>query len=302
MSLPLQQFFLFTAVYILLSWGLYLPYKLGQLSFSPAYCMAAGAYVTAYAANNWHWHFLLTLVAAVLLGALLAFLPALGLRRAPGFATAIASIALIIIVQTTIRNWRAIGGAAGIFGIPRVPYLLAATAVLVVIVGVLIHRVDHSRVGRATEALTVDRDVAASLGVSMSAVSLSMQAAAGALGGLAGMVYAYTVGSVFPAAFGLSVLMMMAAPMFVGGSATLWGVVVVTPVLWGLPLVLPSRISDWRDIVVGGLLIVVLLVRPEGLISRRTVSGVGAALRRVVSAKGGGSRTGSDGVERGGES
>ena len=289
MPLPVEHFLLFCAIFILLGWGVYLPYRAGQLTLAPAYCMAAGAYVTAYGSREWGWPFPLAVAAAMVVGALFAFVPALGLRKAPGFTTAIASIALITILQTFIRNLTILGGAAGFFGIPRVRFLLPATYVLLLLVGVLVHRLDTSRLGRAAEALMVDRDVAASVGVDIARVTVLMQTCAGALGGLAGVIYAFTVGSVFPAAFGFSLLIFMVAPLFVGGTYTMWGVVVLVPLLWGLPLLLPSSISAWRDVLVGGILVAALLVRPDGLIGKETLRAwVGATWKRPRGAEEGG--------------
>ncbi len=292
MPLPVEHFLLFTAIFILLGWGVYLPYRAGQLTLAPAYCMAAGAYVAAYGSREWGWPFPLAVVAAMAVGAFFAFVPALGLRRAPGFTTAIASIALITIFQTVIDNLTFLGGAAGFFGIRRVRFLLPATYVLLLLVGVFVHRLDTSRTGRAAEALLVDRDVAASMGVDIGRVTVLMHTCAGALGGLAGVIYAFTVGSVFPAAFGFSLLIFMVAPLFVGGTYTMWGVVVLVPVLWGLPLLLPSPITAWKDILVGGILVVALLVRPDGLIGKATARAlIGARWKTSRSIEEGGSST-----------
>jgi branched-chain amino acid transport system permease protein len=271
MSLSQQQYLLFTAIYILLGWGIYLPFKIGQLTWAPIYAMAVGAYVAAYASTKWHWAFAATLVVGMVLGGLLVFLPSLGLRRAPTFATVVASLAIIIVVQVAIRNWKAVGGPAGLYGIPRLSYLVPVVYVLLLAIGVLIHRLDHSRLGRAADGLLVNPDVAASLGVNMSPMSLSLQTIAGILGGFAGVIYAYAVGSVFPDAFGANLVVLAAAPLFVGGTSTLWGVVIMAPILWGVPLILPSKISGWKDIFIGFILIVVLLIRPEGLITRSTL-------------------------------
>ena len=274
MSLAYQQFFLFCVIYILLGWGLYLPYKAGQFTWAAAFCMSGGAYFAAYASTAWHWPFLVCMLASMVVGAVLALIPALGLRTAPTFATVVASLAVIFILQSTYRNWRAVGGAAGIFGIPRPSALLPVAFVLLVVIGVIINRLDHSRLGRAANALFVNRDVAGSLGVGMGSVSVAFQTAAGVLGAPAGGLYAFGVGSVFPDAFGANLLVIGCAPLFVGGTSTLWGVVIMVPILWGVPLAVPGYIAQWKDIIIGVVLIAVLLVRPEGLITRATLRAI----------------------------
>ena len=58
---------------------------------------------------------------------------------------------------------------------------------------------------------------------------------------------------------------------FVGGYATMWGSVVLAPILFGIPLLFPSAIQSWRIVIYGGLLILVLVLKPEGFITRRFV-------------------------------
>jgi branched-chain amino acid transport system permease protein len=280
MSLAYQQFFLFCVIYILLGWGLYLPYKAGQFTWAAAFCMSGGGYFAAYASTVWHWPFGVCMLASMIVGAVLAFIPALGLRTAPTFATVVASLAVIFILQSTYRNWRAVGGAAGMFGIPRPHALLPVAFALLVVIGVIINRLDRSRLGRAADALFVNRDVAGSLGVSMGATSVAFQSAAGAIGALAGGLYAFGVGTVFPDAFGANLLVIGCAPLFVGGTSTLWGVVLMVPILWGVPLAVPGYIAQWKDIIIGVVLIAVLLVRPEGLITRATLRAVEGSFDR----------------------
>jgi branched-chain amino acid transport system permease protein len=275
-----NQFLLFCLIYILLGWGLYLPYKAGQFTWSAAYCMSAGGYFAAYSSTAWDWPLPLVLVVTLVIGAVLAFIPALGLRKAPTFATVVATLAVLFILQSTWRNWGAMGGAAGIFQVPRPGYVLWLGFVLVFFIGALIFRLDRSRVGRAAEALLVNRDVAASLGVSLGGMSVALQTAAGVLGGLAGLLFAYGVGSVFPEAFGSNLVVIACAPLFVGGTSTLWGVVFIAPILWGIPLAVPGSVSGYKDFIIGGILIGVLLLRPEGLITRSTLRRISRFMRR----------------------
>ena len=271
MPLAIVYFLEFTAILILLGWALYLPYRSGQLYLAPIYCMATGAYFAAYAARDLHWPFGLAIVGALVIGAFFAFLPALGLKRAPGFTVAIVSIALIFIMQTVIMNLAFLGGETGFFGIPSVEHLLPVTYALLVIVGIFVHRIDNSRVGRAAEAVLYDPDVAAALGVNISRINILLQVIAGAMGGLAGAIYAFAIGSIFPAAFGLSLLLYVFATVFVGGPLTMWGVVVFAPILWGLPLIIPTAMAEWRDIMYGALLILIIILRPEGVITKAMV-------------------------------
>lgn len=272
MSVAVENYLIFSAVYLLLCWAIYLPYRCGQIYLAPVYCMAVGAYFAAYSAREWSWPFAFSVAGAVLSGAFSALIPALGLRKAEGYTVAIVSMGLIFIINTIILNLDFVGGSAGFFDIPWNEHLLPITMALLVLVGVLIHRIDGSYIGRAAETLYYSRDLGTALGVSISRISVLLQVIAGAISGLAGAIYAFQVGSVFPSAFGFSLLLSLCCYLFVGGTFTMWGVVVSVPLLWGMGIILPNEISKWRDLMFGVILVVTLILRPEGAITKETIS------------------------------
>lgn len=279
MTLTMSYFLQLTAIFILLGWGIYINYRNGQINMSPIYTMAIGAYFSAYATVEWSWPFGLALLVGAGLGAASSFIPALGLGRAPAFATAIATIGLIYITQTVIINMEILGRSHGYYGIPRVDNLLAMTWVILLVVGFLIYRLDHSRLGRAMEMIFVDPDVAATLGVNQYWLSVSLQTAAGALGALAGGLYAFTARAIIPSFFGFTLLLRIICFLFVGGYSTMWGVAVFAPALWALTVFLPGGLKEWINIIYGGLLIIVLLLRPEGVIDKRVTRAIATKSR-----------------------
>jgi branched-chain amino acid transport system permease protein len=272
-SLGVTNYVIFSVIYILLSWAIYLPYRCGQLYLAPIYCMAAGAYFSAYAATAWGWPTFLAILSAPVAGAIAAFIPALGLRQALGFTVAIASMALIVVSQTIIRNLAFLGKSAGLFGIPHTEHMLPIALLILVMAGFFVHRIDQSRFGRAAETLMIDPHLAASFGINMSNISVFLQVASGVLSGLAGAIFAFTVGSLFPDAFGLHQLLNIFIIVFVGGTYTMWGSLIFAPILWGIPLILPESIARSKDLIYGGLLIAILIARPEGVIGRPMIAG-----------------------------
>jgi len=262
------------AIFILLGWGIYINYRNGQLNMSPVYTMAIGAYFSAYASVEWSWPFGLALLVGTGLGAASSFVPALGLGRAPAFATAIASIGLIYVTQTVIINMDILGRAYGYYGIPKVDNILALSWVILLVVGFFIYRLDHSRLGRAMEMVFVDPDVAATLGVNQYWLSVSLQTSAGALGAVAGGLYAFAARAIIPSFFGFTLLLRIVTFVFVGGYTTMWGVAVFAPALWALTVFLPAGIKEWINIIYCGLLILILLLRHEGIIDKRVTQAI----------------------------
>jgi len=282
MPLPLLNYIAFSGIFILLSWAIYLPYRCGQLYLAPVYSMATGAYFAAYVTTKWNWPIGLAVLSSAFVGAFFAFLPALGLRKAPGFTTAIASLALIFIIQTIVMNLKILGGHSGMFGIPPLEYPLTTILIVLLVAGIIVYRIDHSRLGRAAELLYYSSEETACFGVNMALVGMLLQVLSGALSGVAGALYAFTVGSVFPGAFSFSMLLVVFSAVFVGGNLTMWGALVFAPILWGIPLILPEAIAEWKDVIYGGLLICILILRPEGVISKETVREVGAWIQRLA--------------------
>jgi branched-chain amino acid transport system permease protein len=274
--LPLQLYYFLglTAIFILMSWTIYLPYRVRQLYFLPVACMSAAAYFGAIATQQWGWPFALVLIAGIALGALLAFIPALLIGGSPLFAVVIVSLTFIFIVKTVIENVGILGRTTGIFGIPPVEHLLLITYTLLIIVGFFIYRFEHSSLGRAAGVVFVDKDVAATLGINIKGLGMLLQTVAGAIGGMTGVIYAFLIGSLFPDFFAFAMVGTLITMFFVGGYSNMWGVIVSAPALWGIPLLLPSVVHPWRQVIYAVLLVVIVLVRPEGLITRRTVRNV----------------------------
>ena len=269
MSEILYYFLGFTAIYILMGWALYLPYRVGQLYFLIVACMAVTAYFGGFAAREWGWPFVLILIGGIFIGALIAFIFSLAIGKAPCFTVVIVGLTSVFIVKTIIENWRLLGGTVGFFHIPTVNNLLPIIYILLFVVGFLIYKIDHSRLGRAASVVFVDREVAVTLGVDIKKLGMFFQIMAGAIAGMAGILDAFLVNSLSPEFFTFSMIGYLMCILFVGGYTTMWGVILSAFTLQGIPLLFPSEIASWRQVIYGALLVVIILMRPEGLITRK---------------------------------
>jgi branched-chain amino acid transport system permease protein len=267
MSSSLSLYLVFVGSLILLVWAFYMPFRLGQLYNGPVYCMAIGGYFAALVVKELGWPFILAVLGAAVMGAIFGFLPALGFSRTTGVTTAVASMALIFIVQSVIGNLGFTGGAGGIQDIPKVDYLLPATWGAVVIVGFLIYRLDHSRIGRAISMIGTDPDLARTLGIDVRWMTVFSLTSSSALGAMAGAFYAFNLRALRPGVLAFSVVLTTVAMLFIGGRHTMWGAFVAVPLLWGLPQWLPSSVAPYTQFVYGAVLILVLVFRPSGLIT-----------------------------------
>ena len=288
MSLPLYYFLSITAVNILMSWALYLPYRVAHLHFIIVANMAISGYAAAYLVMTWHFPFGWALALGFVLGGIIGYIVALFIGDAPTFAVVIVGFTFIYIVRTVIENTEAVGGTMGMFGLPNIggsPILHRWTMIailygLVLLVGFCIYRFDHSRLGRAASAIFVDPDLATSLGVDIKKLGILLQTFSCTLAGGCGVLYGFIFKSFHLDYFTFHMVGILMTVIFVGGYATLWGVVLAAPVLYGVPLLFPPQIASWRIVIYGVLLILVLVLKPEGFITPRFVYNMETFLSR----------------------
>jgi branched-chain amino acid transport system permease protein len=167
-----------------------------------------------------------------------------------------------------------IGGAQGILMIPK-PRILGFEFVTpqslyyVILLGCLIAafvswRLRDARLGRQWMAMREDEDVAEASGIPLVKTKLLAFATGAAFAGLSGAIFASKLSSVFPHSFNLLVSINVLCLIIVGGIGSLPGVVVGALFLIGLPELL-REFAEYRYLMYGALLIVMMLARPEGI-------------------------------------
>ena len=279
MPLPLYYFLSITAVNILMSWALYVPYRMAHLHFLVIANMAISGYTAAFMVLSLQLPFWLALLTGFLLAAIMGFIVAQFIGDAPTFAVVIVGFTFIYITRTVIENTEAVGGTMGLFGLPNIGgdpsvhrwTILTILYGLVVLVGFLIHRLDHSQLGRAASAAFIDKDLTTSLGIDIKKLGILLQTFSCMLAGGCGVLYGFIYKSFHLDYFTFHMVGILMTVIFVGGYTTLWGTLLAAPVLYGVPLLFPPEIASWRIVIYGALLIIVLVLKPEGLITMRFV-------------------------------
>ena len=183
-----------------------------------------------------------------------------------------------------LSDWLApyFGGAQGITNIPSAalgPVEIKGTSsqamfyLLSVFVAIAIYiawRLQKSRTGRAWTALREDEDVAEAMGINTTAVKLMAFVMGAIFASMAGMIFAAKVGSVFPNSFKLLVSIIILVVVIVGGMGSIPGVIIGAVVLIGVlggptqPGLL-QEFGEFKLLIYGALLVVMMLKRPEGL-------------------------------------
>ncbi|MDQ7030959.1 MAG: leucine/isoleucine/valine transporter permease subunit [Ardenticatenia bacterium] len=246
---------------------------LGYVAF-----FAIGAYTYAflnspkYGLSVNFWIALPIAMAAAALAGILLGVPVLRMR---GDYLAIVTLGFGEIIRLVLNNQVELtGGPQGILEI-RPPqifsflinspvefyYMILVGAVLVAFVTA---RLNHSRIGRAWIAMREDEDVARAMGINTVNYKLLAFAVGASFAGIAGMIFAARQRSIFPADFGLLVSIEALSLIIIGGMGSIPGVIAGAVVLKGLPELLRA-LQEYRLLLYGALLVIMMLIRPEGL-------------------------------------
>jgi branched-chain amino acid transport system permease protein len=127
----------------------------------------------------------------------------------------------------------------------------------------------RSRVGRAWNAMREDESVAEATGVNTTYYKLLAFGLGAAFGCISGALFASKIGVIFADSFNILVSINALALIILGGMGNIAGVVVGALVLVGLPEFL-REFSEYRLLIYGIVLVVMMLLRPEGLLPSRT--------------------------------
>jgi branched-chain amino acid transport system permease protein len=157
-------------------------------------------------------------------------------------------------------------------------YLLLALLLLVIVINL---RLQHSRIGRAWEAVREDEIAARAMGINTTGIKLLAFAMGASFGGVAGGMFAAIQGFISPESFVLVESVMVLSMVVLGGMGNVWGVVLgavllsfvpellrytVEPVqqsLFGRTIIEPEVI---RMLLFGLALVLMMLYRPAGLL------------------------------------
>ncbi|MET0771603.1 MAG: branched-chain amino acid ABC transporter ATP-binding protein/permease [Candidatus Limnocylindrales bacterium] len=266
------------------SWNILSGYS-GYFSFGQAAFFGVGAYTTAVLMGRQKLDFFVTLpVAAVLAGglALLVGWLAFRLRSLRGEIFALLTLAIPFIVAPIIRITPWIDGGQGVqVPVPAAarlvggfqPFLyLVSAAIALLAVGVA-YAIQHSRMGWGLFAIRDAEPVAEGLGVPTFRLKMLAIAATGAIGGLAGCVFALQVGFLtVEGVFGLTVPLFVIVMSVLGGRYHWLGPTLGAVVIFTLQNRLAAGGFEGLSLIVLGMVLVALvLLAPEGLMARIAV-------------------------------
>jgi branched-chain amino acid transport system permease protein len=301
--------------YVMLGWGLNIVVGLaGLLDLGYVAFYAVGAYGYALLAKFFDLSFWaalpLTGLFAAAWGIILGF-PVLRLR---GDYLAIVTLAFGEIIRVVLLNWTSLtGGPNGMSGIPRpsffglpfsmsggegtfagffglepsalhrVTFLYYLILALALITNFVTLRLRRHPIGRAWEALREDEIASRALGLSVVGVKLTAFATGAMFGGFAGAFFATRQGFISPESFTFIESALILAIVVLGGMGSQLGVAVAATLMIGGFEVFRG-LEEYRMLVFGLAMVVIMVWRPRGLVSSREPS-VSLGARKSVGAE-----------------
>ena len=266
----------------------------GQISVAHAAFAAIGGYTTGYLSLKHGTPVAVALVigcaGAAVIGMLVS-IPALLLTSEFVILLTLSVQTIVLVIITSVP---ALGGLYGLTGLPTVSFFgkellrpsdwLVPLLVTNAIVFALLSWIGESPFGRVLRGIREDQLATQSLGKDVFIKKVAVFGITSAIAALGGMLLAFYNGTVSPGLYGFSQSILIVAMVVLGGRGNLAGSVLGAAVVIGAdPLfekvinLAPDKAALWRLVAFGVLLVVVLIVRPEGLLPEGATP---AALRR----------------------
>ena len=248
----------------------------GQISLGHAGFFAVGAYTLGFLVTSLQWPFLLALVVAALVSALIGYVVGIPALKLEGPYLAIATSGFGLAVQQFVANTPYFGGHSGLlvekpvlFGISLARdrdyyFVVLAVAALFVYAAFNLAR---SHVGRAFVAVRDAELAAQTSGVDVRAYKTLAFALSAMYAGVAGALFAPLLGIIAPESFGLGLSIQFLSMIVIGGIGTVAGGMLGA----GLVALLQdqlAQVGNLAALLYGLVVLLVMVIEPLGLYGR----------------------------------
>lgn len=255
----------------------------GQLSLGHAAFMGIGAYTAGILTAVYDLPFAVALVAGGAVAALFGLLVGIPTLRLKGDYLAIATLGFGEIIRVAILNMKITGGPFGLRGISKHTNLTIAACAAVLVYWTMT-RLMNSRFGRALVAIREDEVAAVTMGIDATRHKVLAFVIGAGWAGIAGGLFAHWFRYLHPSSFAFGTSVEILSMVVLGGMGSLEGSVLGAVVLTYAPEFLRGVspfVSEHRMLFYGALLVVMMLVRPQGLVGEGTTGLRGSKLRKL---------------------
>lgn len=283
----------FIMINIILGLSIYVTLSSGQLSLGNAGFMGIGAYTSALLTINYDVPIIIGIIAGAVVAGIVGILIGIPSLRLTGVYLAIATLGFGEVIRVFFVNWESITrGAIGISGIPQIGrelfgvfreagfdpstiglrnnqfvYILVLIILLLITLFLIwfLIRQSKSRVGRAFASIKMDEKAAEAMGINITYYKVLSFAQGAVLSGFAGALFAHVMGFISPADFSYHRAVEILIFAIFGGSEVIWGSIFGATFMTIMPEAL-RFISEYRYVIYGLILILMMAFRPQGLI------------------------------------
>lgn len=239
----------------------------GQLSIGHAAFMSLGAYAAALATLKLGLPFFGSLFFGALVAAVFGVLIGVPTLKLRGDYLAIATLGFGEIVRIVFLNLKITGGAVGLRGIPKNTTILWVIAAAILTLFIL-NRILKSRVGRALVAIREDETAAESMGINTTYFKILAFGVGAFFAGLGGGLFSHYFQYIHPNSFGFLRSIEHLCMVVLGGLGSMWGSIIGAAALTAIPEALRAS-ADYRQLFYGAILVLMMRVRPEGIIGEK---------------------------------
>lgn len=248
----------------------------GYASLAQGAFLGVGAYTSALLTLRLGISFWLALIAAIVVSMLVGAVIGYPSLRMKGHYFAIVTLAFGVIIWIILMGWyQFTGGDIGLSGIERptffgislssnTNYYYLTAIVCIICIAVKTNFV-NSKFGRALKAIRENEPLASTVGINLLNYKMLSFCMSTAFAGIAGSLYAHYMQFINPSPFSIANSLNAILAVIVGGSGTIVGPIIGSFIFVFLPESL-RFIEQFRLIIYGLLLIVVVLYMPKGLI------------------------------------
>jgi ABC-type branched-subunit amino acid transport system permease subunit len=275
-------------LYVLATLGLTIQFGYaGVLNFAGASFFGIGGYTAAVLAMHTGLPHLLILLAGGLMAAFIGAFLLYPVLRTRGHYAAVVTIAFALLFKTFLEVNDVLGGPQGIklrgfemlgwrfnrsfelFGLDMSFYVNYVALGLLMLVGafVLVRRLERSWIGLNLDAIRLDETASSCFGLSVARWKITAFVLGNFLIGLAGALHGMMTGIVAPTSFTFGDSLILVSILLLGGIGNAWALALAAAIVIIIPEKLQA-IQEYRFLLYAGLVMLMLLFRPDGLLPR----------------------------------
>lgn len=261
---------------IIYAYGIFLPAASGQLNLGAAGFITLGAYASGWfnLSDGLGLPMLISIVLAMLFAGAVSFVIAFPILRTRGVYMVLATFAFAEVVYGLTINMEFLGAAAGMPVDAHAPVEIVIIATIAVILFSFYFM--STRLGLALRSIHDDESVSVLFGVNVRMAKVAAFTVGGMLMGLGGALYGHHYNYIEAQSFNVLLSIYILLYVLLGGTQTAWGPLVgaifftvVPELIRNLAIEIGSTwLADSRFIFFGGFIVLMMVVRPEGVVTR----------------------------------